>query len=153
LPCSPRPRSHERCYVFETPLQTIIKLKLNSNRVSDCPSGSAINSSPFLNSIYWMATAGGSGTEVLLRATTSAPQRHLIVAREVTNSGSDRAQLANMARQAKARLLSAPATEAETSRANTSSPNRLITSILPRRLTGFTGWCYSPIPKQDLLPR
>ncbi len=21
------------------------------------------------------------------------------------------------------------------------------------RLTGFTGWCYSPIPKQDLLPR
>ena len=32
------------------------------------------------------------------------------------------------------------------------SPNGLITSISPRRLTGFAGWCYSPIPKQDLLP-
>ena len=40
---------------------------------------------------------------------------------------------------------------AETSRANTLPSNRLITSILPRRLTGFSGWCYSPIPKQDLL--
>jgi hypothetical protein len=32
------------------------------------------------------------------------------------------------------------------------SPNRLITSISPRRLTGFTGWCYSPIPKQEAHP-
>ena len=27
------------------------------------------------------------------------------------------------------------------------SPNRLITSILPRRLTGFKGWCYKPDPE------
>jgi hypothetical protein len=35
------------------------------------------------------------------------------------------------------RVLSVAATEAETSRANTLSPNRLITSIFSRRLTGF----------------
>jgi hypothetical protein len=52
-----------------------------------------------------MATSGrGSGVvgyNVLVAVDT---EHHLIVANEVTNSGSDRAQLANMAKQAKAVL-------------------------------------------------
>ena len=38
-------------------------------------------------------------------------------------------------------------TEAETLRANTLSPNRLITSISPRRLTGVYGLALQPDPE------
>lgn len=50
-----------------------------------------------------MATSGcGSGVVGYNVQVTVDTEHHLIVAHEVTNSGSDRAQLANMAKQAKA---------------------------------------------------
>lgn len=65
---------------------------------------------------------------------------HLIVAHEVTNSGSDRAQLANMARQAKA-VLKTETLEAVADHGYFSSPEILacheagITVILPKPMT------------------
>jgi len=52
-----------------------------------------------------MATSGrGSGVVGYNEQTAVDTESHLIVAHEVTTSGSDRSQLANMARQAKAIL-------------------------------------------------
>ena len=52
-----------------------------------------------------MATSGrGSGVVGYNVQVAVDTDHHLIIAHEVTNSGSDRAQLANMARQAKAAL-------------------------------------------------
>ena len=52
-----------------------------------------------------MATSGrGSGVVGYNVQTAVDTESHLIVAHEVTTSGSDRSQLANMARQAKAIL-------------------------------------------------
>jgi transposase len=52
-----------------------------------------------------MATSGrGSGVVGYNVQTAVDTESHLIVAHEVTTSGSDRSQLANMARQAKAVL-------------------------------------------------
>ena len=52
-----------------------------------------------------MATSGrGSGVVGYNVQTVVDTENHLIIAHEVTNSGSDRSQLANMGRQAKAVL-------------------------------------------------
>jgi hypothetical protein len=51
-------------------------------------------------------------------------EHHLIVTHEVTNSGSDRAQLANIAKQAKA-VLQTETLEAETDRGYFNSPEIL----------------------------
>ena len=67
-------------------------------------------------------------------------EHHLIVAHEVTNSGSDRAQLANMAKQAKA-VLKTETLEAVADRGYFNSPEILacheagITVTLPKPLT------------------
>src|SRR5262249_21097451 len=62
---------------------------------------------------------------------------HLIIAHEVTNSGSDRAQLANMARQAKA-VLKTETLEAVADRGYFSSPG-IIQTKKPTRCCGATG--------------
>lgn len=67
-------------------------------------------------------------------------QNHLIIAHEVTNSGSDRAQLANMGRQAKA-VLGVDKLEAVADRGYYNSPEILacevagITVTLPKPMT------------------
>ena len=85
-----------------------------------------------------MATSGrGSGVNVQVAVDT---EHHLIVAHEVTNSGSDRAQLANMAKQAKV-VLKTEMLEAVADRGYFSSPEILacheagITVTLPKPQT------------------
>jgi transposase len=88
-----------------------------------------------------MATSGrGSGVVGYNVQVAVDTEHHLIVAHEVTNSGSDRAQLANMAKQAKA-VLQAEALEAVADRGYFSSPEILacheagITVTLPKPMT------------------
>src|SRR5712675_2049301 len=72
-----------------------------------------------------MATSGrGSGVVGYNVQVAVDTEHHLIVAHEVTNSGSDRAQLANMARQAKA-VLETETLEAVADRGYFSSPEIL----------------------------
>jgi hypothetical protein len=72
-----------------------------------------------------MATNGrGSGVDDYNVQIAVDTEHHLIVTREVTNSGSDRAQLANMAKQAKA-VLKTETLEAVADRAHFSSPEIL----------------------------
>src|SRR5438552_1051434 len=85
-----------------------------------------------------MATSGrGSGTVGYNVQVAVDTEHHLIVAHEVTNSGSDRAQLANMARQAKA-VLQTETLEAVADRGYLSGPEILacheagITVTLPK---------------------
>ena len=69
-----------------------------------------------------MATNGrGSGVDDYKVQVAVDTEHHLIVTRKVTNSGSDRAQLANMAKQAKA-VLKTETLEAVADRAHFSSP-------------------------------
>ena len=88
-----------------------------------------------------MATSGrGSGVVGYNVQVAVDTEHHLIVAHEVTNSGSDRAQLANMARQAKA-VLKTETLEAVADRGYFSSPEILacheagITVTLPKPQT------------------
>jgi transposase len=88
-----------------------------------------------------MATSGrGSGVVGYNVQIAVDTEHHLIVTHEVTNSGSDRAQLANMAKQAKA-VLKAETIEAVADRGYFSSPEILecheagITVTLPKPLT------------------
>jgi Transposase DDE domain len=88
-------------------------------------------------------------------------ERHLIVTHEVTNSGSDRAQLANIAKQAKA-VMKAEVLEAVADRGYFSSPEILecheagITVTLPKPLTSgakaegrFGKQDFVYLPKED----
>src|SRR5579872_1164081 len=88
-----------------------------------------------------MATSGrGSGVVGYNVRVAVDTKHHLIVTHEVTNSGSDRAQLANMAKQAKA-VLKAETLEAVADRGYFNSPEILecheagITVTLPKPLT------------------
>ena len=88
-----------------------------------------------------MATSGrGSGVVGYNVQVAVDTEHHLIVTHEVTNSGSDRAQLANVAKQAKA-VLKARTLEAVADRGYFSSPEILecheagITVTLPKPLT------------------
>src|SRR6186713_419428 len=88
-----------------------------------------------------MATSGrGSGVVGYNVQVAVDTEHHLIVAHEVTNSGSDRAQLANMAKQAK-EVLKAETLEAVADRGYFSSPEILacheagITITLPKPMT------------------
>ena len=88
-----------------------------------------------------MATSGrGSGTVGYNVQVAVDTAHHLIVVHEVTNSGSDRAQLANVAKQAKA-VLQAETIEAVADRGYFNSPEILacheagITVTLPKPLT------------------
>ncbi|HEY8133022.1 MAG TPA: IS1182 family transposase [Thermoanaerobaculia bacterium] len=88
-----------------------------------------------------MATSGrGSGVVGYNVQVAVDTEHHLIITHEVTNSGSDRAQLANMAKQAKA-VLKAETIEAVADRGYFSSPEILecheagITVTLPKPLT------------------
>jgi transposase len=88
-----------------------------------------------------MATSGrGSGVVGYNVQVVVDTEHHLIITHEVTNSGSDRAQLANMAKQAKA-VLSSETLEAVADRGYFSSPEILecheagITVTLPKPLT------------------
>jgi hypothetical protein len=88
-----------------------------------------------------MATSGrGSGVVGYNVQVAVDTEHHLIVAHEVTNSGSDRAQLANMAKQAKA-VLKSETLEAVADRGYFNSPEILacheagITVTLPKPLT------------------
>jgi transposase len=88
-----------------------------------------------------MATSGrGSGVVGYNVQVAVDTDHHLIIAHEVTNSGSDRAQLANMARRAKA-VLKTETLEAVADRGYFSSPEILacheagITVTLPKPMT------------------
>ena len=88
-----------------------------------------------------MATSGrGSGVVGYNVQVAVDTDHHLIITHEVTNSGSDRAQLANMARQAKA-VLQTETLEAVADRGYFSSPEILacheagITVTLPKPMT------------------
>ena len=88
-----------------------------------------------------MATSGrGSGVVGYNVQVAVETENHLIIAHEVTNSGSDRAQLANMGQQAKA-VMQADAIEAVADRGYFNSPEILacheagITVTLPRPMT------------------
>jgi DDE family transposase len=88
-----------------------------------------------------MATSGrGSGVVGYNVQVAVDTAHHLIIAHEVTNSGSDRAQLANMARQAKA-VLETETLEAVADRGYFSSPEILacheagIAVTLPKPMT------------------
>src|SRR5262245_42128870 len=88
-----------------------------------------------------MATSGrGSGVVGYNVQVAVDTEHHLIVAHEVTNNGSDRAQLANMAKQAKA-VLGTETLEAVADRGYFNSPEILacheagITVTLPKPLT------------------
>jgi macrodomain Ter protein organizer (MatP/YcbG family) len=88
-----------------------------------------------------MATSGrGSGVVGYNVQVAVETEHHLIIAHEVTNSGSDRAQLANMGRQAKA-VLGVDKLEAVADRGYYNSPEILaceeagITVTLPKPMT------------------
>lgn len=88
-----------------------------------------------------MATSGrGSGVVGYNVQVAVDTDHHLIIAHEVTNSGSDRAQLANMAMQAKA-VLKSETLEAVADRGYFSSPEILacheagVTVTLPKPMT------------------
>ena len=88
-----------------------------------------------------MATSGrGSGVVGYNVQVAVETENHLIIAHEVTNSGSDRAQLANMGQQAKA-VMQADAIEAVADRGYFNSPEILacheagIAVTLPRPMT------------------
>jgi len=88
-----------------------------------------------------MATSGrGSGVVGYNVQVAVDTEHHLIVAHEVTNSGSDRAQLANMAKQAKA-VLKTETLDAVADRGYFNSPEILacheagITVTLPKPMT------------------
>jgi transposase len=110
-----------------------------------------------------MATSGrGSGVVGYNVQVAVETEHHLIVAHEVTNSGSDRAQLANMAKQAKA-VLQADELAAVADRGYFNSPEILecaeagITVTLPKPLTSgaksqgrFGKQDFVYVPEQDV---
>src|SRR5687768_12473065 len=110
-----------------------------------------------------MATSGrGSGVVGYNVQVAVDTEHHLIVAHEVTNSGSDRSQLANMAKQAKA-VLQAEELAAVADRGYFSSPEILecveagITVTLPKPMTSgaksqgrFGKQDFVYVPEQDV---
>jgi hypothetical protein len=110
-----------------------------------------------------MATSGrGSGVVGYNVQVAVDTEHHLIVVHEVTNSGSDRAQLANVARQAKA-VLQAETLEAVADRGYFNSPEILacheagITVTLPKPLTSgakadgrFGKQDFAYLPEEDV---
>jgi transposase len=110
-----------------------------------------------------MATSGrGSGVVGYNVQIAVDTEHHLIVTHEVTNSGSDRAQLANMAKQAKA-VLKAETLEAVADRGYFSSPEILechqagIIVTLPKPLTSgakaegrFGKQDFAYVPEEDV---
>jgi hypothetical protein len=114
------------------------KLAVYEKQVLDSPDQQISLTDPDSRS---MATSGrGSGVVGYNVQVAVDTQHHLIIAHEVTNSGSDRAQLANMARQAKA-VLKTETLEAVADRGYFSSPEILacheagITVTLPKPMT------------------
>ena len=111
-----------------------------------------------------MATSGrGSGVVGYNVQIAVDTEHHLIVTHEVTNSGSDRAQLANMARQAKA-VLKTETLEAVADRGYFNSPELLacheagITVTLPKPMTSgakahgrFGKQDFAYLPEEDLI--
>ena len=110
-----------------------------------------------------MATSGrGSGTVGYNVQVAVDTEHHLIVTHEVTNSGSDRAQLANVAKQAKA-VLQAETLDAVADRGYFNSPEILacheagITVTLPKPLTSgaksdgrFGKQDFAYLPEEDV---
>jgi transposase len=110
-----------------------------------------------------MATSGrGSGTVGYNVQVAVDTEHHLIVTHEVTNSGSDRAQLANVAKQAKA-VLQAESLDAVADRGYFNSPEILacheagITVTLPKPLTSgaksdgrFGKQDFAYLPEEDV---
>ena len=110
-----------------------------------------------------MATSGrGSGVVGYNVQVAVDTEHHLIVTHEVTNSGSDRAQLANIAKQAKA-VLKAESLEAVADRGYFSSPEILacheagITVTLPKPQTSgaksegrFGKQDFAYLPEEDV---
>ena len=110
-----------------------------------------------------MATSGrGSGVVGYNVQVAVDTEHHLIVTHEVTNSGSDRAQLANVAKQAKA-VLQAETLEAVADRGYFNSPEILacheagITVTLPKPLTSgaksdgrFGKQDFAYLPEEDV---
>jgi len=110
-----------------------------------------------------MATSGrGSGVVGYNVQVAVDTEHHLIVTHEVTNSGSDRAQLANVAKQAKA-VLRAETLEAVADRGYFNSPEILacheagITVTLPKPLTSgaksdgrFGKQDFAYLPEEDV---
>jgi transposase len=110
-----------------------------------------------------MATSGrGSGVVGYNVQVAVETEHHLIVVHEVTNSGSDRAQLANVAKQAKA-VLQAETLEAVADRGYFNSPEILacheagITVTLPKPLTSgakadgrFGKQDFAYLPEEDV---
>jgi len=110
-----------------------------------------------------MATSGrGSGVVGYNVQVAVDTEHHLIVTHEVTNSGSDRAQLANMAKQAKA-VLKTETLEAVADRGYFNSPEILacheagITVTLPKPLTSgakadgrFGKQDFAYLPEEDV---
>ena len=110
-----------------------------------------------------MATSGrGSGIVGYNVQVAVDTEHHLIVTHEVTNSGSDRAQLANVAKQAKA-VLQTETLEAVADRGYFNSPEILacheadITVTLPKPLTSgaksdgrFGKQDFAYLPKEDV---
>jgi Transposase DDE domain/Transposase domain (DUF772) len=113
-----------------------------------------------------MATSGrGSGVVGYNVQVAVDTEHHLIVAHEVTNSGSDRAQLANMAKQAKA-VLKTETLDAVADRGYFNSPEILacheagITVTLPKPMTSgakaegrFGKQDFAYLPEEDAYRR
>jgi transposase len=114
------------------------RLAAYEKRMLDAPDGQVSLTDPDSRS---MATSGrGSGVVGYNVQTVVDTENHLIIAHEVTNSGSDRAQLANMGQQAKA-VLGVDKLEAVADRGYYNSPEILaceqagITVTLPKPMT------------------
>ncbi len=129
------------------------KLAAHEKRMLDAPDEQISLTDPDSRS---MATSGrGSGVVGYNVQTVVDTENHLIIAHEVTNSGSDRSQLANMGRQAKA-VLGVEKLEAVADRGYYNSPEILaceqagISVTLPKPMTS-NAKSQGRLGKQDFL--